>query len=58
MNPYNNDPFKTDTHEVTNETDANRALCNTLRGIARAANLQHDIDTGADITDGLKDWEK
>ena len=36
MNPYNHNPFKTDTARIKNETDANRALRRTLVDIAQA----------------------
>ena len=34
MNPYNHNPFKTDTKKIRNERDANRELANTLRNVA------------------------
>jgi len=35
MNPYNNNPFKTDTNKVENEHDANRELAKTRDQLTR-----------------------
>ena len=48
MNPYDNNPFKTDDNEIKNERDANRELVNTLKDIARP---------GLDASDWFAYWE-
>lgn len=40
MNPYNNNPFQTDTKRINNEADANRALAEEARKAAGVENWE------------------